>query len=220
MTLFNQTSAQAGQAAARHNTSRRLRILDLLTQQPMALWELADAMNVFDHQISGRLTELARDGLIEPTGDRRTRPGTNCQAEVWRLKTTRPQPTDRDRQLDAMGIPLTLTIDGELFDRAGDLILPSPCTQGEGQGRGAQGRGYDAPGLPYTRRPTGGGPHLIYRVELIECPGCGRPLKMIEEKSASQTRKVYRCGTPDCSRTWFLMLLTSPGSPPTPSLVM
>ncbi|MCC7352090.1 MAG: hypothetical protein IT446_16135 [Phycisphaerales bacterium] len=53
MTLFNQTSYQAGMVAARHSGSRKMRILDLLESRPMALWELADAMNVFDHQISG-----------------------------------------------------------------------------------------------------------------------------------------------------------------------
>ena len=42
-------------------------------------------MEVHDHQVSGRITDLVREGLIERTGDRRQKPATECWAEVYRV---------------------------------------------------------------------------------------------------------------------------------------
>lgn len=42
-------------------------------------------MEVHDHQISGRITDMKRDGEIEPTGQRKRKPETGCEAEVYRL---------------------------------------------------------------------------------------------------------------------------------------
>ena len=79
------TSTLAGQVAAGSMPSRRERILRHLADRPMALWEVATLMEVHDHQISGRFTDLVRDGLIERTGDRRQKPETGCWAEVYRV---------------------------------------------------------------------------------------------------------------------------------------
>lgn len=51
----------------------------------MTLFEVAAAMQIEPHRISGRITELKRDGLIQRTGDRRQNPATGCSAEVLRL---------------------------------------------------------------------------------------------------------------------------------------
>lgn len=84
------TSRLAGEVAAVTSRGRKARILQLLQEHgPLALFELAAMMEVHDHQISGRITELLRDGLIEPTGQRRTKPETGCQAETYR---PRPKP--------------------------------------------------------------------------------------------------------------------------------
>src|SRR3954470_16869403 len=81
------TSRLAGERAALASRGRRQKILQLLEQHgPLALFELAAMMEVHDHQISGRITDLKRDGLIEPTGQRRENPETRCQAEVYRLR--------------------------------------------------------------------------------------------------------------------------------------
>jgi hypothetical protein len=45
---------------------------------------LADFWNVNPNSISGRFSELARDGRIERKGRRKTRSG--CYASVWRIK--------------------------------------------------------------------------------------------------------------------------------------
>lgn len=80
------TSRLAGQRAALASRGRRAKILQLLRDHgPQTLFELAQRMELHDHQISGRITDLKRDGLIEPTGERRTKPETGCQAEVYRL---------------------------------------------------------------------------------------------------------------------------------------
>lgn len=81
------TSTEAGQAAAMSSRDRYRRILDLLRDRgPMTLFELAAAMAIEPHRISGRITELKRDLLIERTGERRQNPKTGCSAEVLRLR--------------------------------------------------------------------------------------------------------------------------------------
>ncbi len=60
--LFGTTSAAAGQKAALTVGTWRWRILDRLNGTPSALFELATHFGVPDHVLSGRLSELARDG--------------------------------------------------------------------------------------------------------------------------------------------------------------
>lgn len=80
------TTDQAAAAAARSTPQRYRRILELLRDRgPMTLFEVAAAMQIEPHRISGRITELKRDGLIQRTGDRRQNPATGCSAEVLRL---------------------------------------------------------------------------------------------------------------------------------------
>ncbi len=79
------TSDQAGRVAARHAHERYHQILDALRSRPQTLFELASTLHCAPHQISGRLTELTRDGHIEPTGERRRNPATGCTAQVHRL---------------------------------------------------------------------------------------------------------------------------------------
>lgn len=76
----------AGEVAAAISGKRRRQILQLLTDRgPMTLWQLAEAMAVHDNQISGRMTDLKRDGLIEATGERLARPGSPVKADVYRV---------------------------------------------------------------------------------------------------------------------------------------
>lgn len=58
----------------------------LRDQGPLALFEVASILGLFDHQISGRFTELEKDGLIVKTGQRRRKPETDCDAEVWTIR--------------------------------------------------------------------------------------------------------------------------------------
>lgn len=187
--LFNNTSNQALNRAAPQFGSRRARILQLLGVDvlgPSTIFEVAAAMELHDHQISGRFGELERDGLIAKTGTRRAKPETGCEAEVYRLAQSRPT-------IDlgtALNHPDALKIAEEgIFER-----LPWMSHEG-------------LPGVPYARRTNGSVPRLLYRIALIECDGCGRPLRLVIEGGA----KLYRCGTPHCHCTWRLMLVSEPG---------
>lgn len=186
------TSKIAGAAAARVVGSRRERILGLLRHEPRALFELAGAMGVGDHQISGVLTALCKDGWIERTGERRIKPETQCPADVWRIRAAQLTPA---QEADALGYPATLLIDAELYDR--QELLPR--------------EGY--PGVPYARRTDTGGLRLEIRVDFIECPSCGRPVRQIDPKS-----RACACGSPECASVWRAALAAEPGK--APSLVL
>ena len=83
----DRTTAQiAGVAATLTMGARRRRILELLQEHgPQTLFELASKLGCHAHQISGRLTDLRADALIEFTGQRRPNPQTGCPAEVYRI---------------------------------------------------------------------------------------------------------------------------------------
>ncbi len=186
------TSTAAGATAARFVGQRRQRILQLLRDKgPLALFEIAAILDVGDHHISGRFTELERDGLIKRTGQRRVKPDTGCEAELWAiaddLAAARPDPSALEKLADALGYPRELSIDGSPFDR---------------QALG----GFDSfPGIPYLRR--GGGE--TYRVDLIECPACGRPVR--PDAPRADGRKPYLCTT--CGKTLEPKTLHAPGAP-------
>lgn len=177
------TSTIAGEQAAGKVGGWRLRILARLRESPSALWELGEHFGVPDHVISGRLTELARDLWIERTGDRRLKPASRCPADVWRV-TDAAAAKPADAVVAALGYPETLVIDNELYDRQ---PLADP--------------GYAA--VPYARRTDQGGLRLTVQVALVECPSCGKPLKLVSGGS-------YHCGSPDCFR-WNGAKTNEPG---------
>lgn len=184
-------------AAAPHFASRRGRILQLLQERgPSTLFEIAAAMSLHDHQISGRFTELLADGLITRTGQRRPKPDTGCDADVYALADRQP-PIDLG---DALHHPTSLKIGDEgIFDRL-------PWTGHEATG-----------GIPYARAGTAAGhglPRIIYRVVLIECDHCGHPLRLKQEGKA----KTYAC--PRCGRSYKLMLVAEPGKSEMLALVL
>jgi hypothetical protein len=196
-TLFNNTSREALNKAAPRFASRRGRIVQLLGERgPSTIFEIAAAMELHDHQISGRFGELERDGLIRKTGRRREKPETGCEAEVYQLADA-PTPIDLGT---ALNHPDSLQIgDIGIFDRV-------PWTSHEGIG-----------GVPYARQSNEGGvPRLLYRVCLIECDGCGKPLHLAAQGGV----KFYRCPTPGCNRSWKLMLVKEPGRAEMLAMVM
>jgi predicted ArsR family transcriptional regulator len=80
------TRHAAGQAAARTSGKRRTWIKQLLADRgPMTCFELAAEMNLHDHQISGRITDLLKDGEIERTGQTKRKPETGCLCDIYRL---------------------------------------------------------------------------------------------------------------------------------------
>ena len=184
------TSHAAGQQAAQKSGSWRLRILNFLRERPATLFEIADHFHVPDHTISGRFTELNKDGLIEPSGDHRPHPVSGCQAIVWRLRgaANEPQP-----DLGAgLGYPLVLNLGGELYDR-------QPLLKQESYS-----------GFPYARQTDNGALRVAVRVELVECPQCGKPLKFVLENQI----KKFRCGVRECMTTWEVVIGGEPGQPP------
>lgn len=66
-------------------TSRRATILRQLAICPMAIFELAVLLDVMDHQIAGRFSEMEREGLIFRPGMRRLNPRTDCHADTYDL---------------------------------------------------------------------------------------------------------------------------------------
>jgi predicted ArsR family transcriptional regulator len=80
------TMTLAGETAAATTAKRYQQITDLLRARgPMTLFEICSQLGKQKNQLSGRMTELKRDRIIEPTGDRRHDPATGCSAEVYRL---------------------------------------------------------------------------------------------------------------------------------------
>jgi predicted transcriptional regulator len=88
------TTIAAHAVASQRFGDRCQRILQLLRQHgPLALFEIAEAMGVADHQLSGRLTTMAKAGVIRRTGAQRTKPSTGCKCELWEIipEADRPQ---------------------------------------------------------------------------------------------------------------------------------
>ncbi len=188
------TSRLAGETAALASGSRRAAILTILRSNgPLAIFEIARLMHCHDHQISGRFGEMERDGLLVKTGERRTKPNTKCDAEVYTISAEQvTPPSAADALVEQLGYPPTLKVGDEgIYNR-------SPITQG------------DPPGVPYV---STSGLGQVYRIEIIECPGCGRPLKFI-------VKGQYTCSTPGCNRTWYPTLVNESGKSPVLALVM
>ena len=88
------TLLAAQSVANRTAPGRRAQILRLLEDRgPLTVWELAGLIGVASlGQISGRLTELSKDGLIEPLSSggqtlTKPNPATGCKAVLWKLRT-------------------------------------------------------------------------------------------------------------------------------------
>lgn len=85
-TLFtDSTSERARKVAAAMTGERYRQIMASLRQRPKCLFEVAAELGCFDHQISGRFTDLRKLGIIERTGERRVKPATGCSADVYRI---------------------------------------------------------------------------------------------------------------------------------------
>jgi hypothetical protein len=212
--LFRSTSDIAGQQAASKSLINRRRILEILRAAGpagKALFEVAAEMGVPDHTISGRFTELRDDRLIEHTGERRMK--GKCPAEVWRVCGAANNTTPDWG--DVLGYPITLTIDGEFYDR--QPFVPADLDSDAGAW----------PGVPYARRADRGGVAQRVHVELVECPRCGRPLRMITPAasssgasgSAAKPEKRFVCGSKDCPR-WAAAMASEPGKAPMLALVL
>ena len=81
------TSYAAALVAAQSSPRHRARILQLLALHgELALPDLCKMMRVTPNQISGRLSDLCRDGEIEPTGKVRDNPATHCPCSIYRLR--------------------------------------------------------------------------------------------------------------------------------------
>lgn len=83
------TQQQAAAAAAKSESSYQARIMEHLRKHgPSTCFEMARAFGVTDNRISGRLTKMSEECLIERTGERRKNPETGVNADVWRIRLT------------------------------------------------------------------------------------------------------------------------------------
>lgn len=172
------SSQRAGEIAARSIPRRYMRILDLLRESPSTLIELAEQMHVTPNQISGRLTELSRDGFIERNGQTKPNPATGAPCDVWML---------RDRQPPSEKIPEIFGYPAELYIGDDGLFFRTQVKD-------------DEPGIPYDRDTTRGASGMFARISFVDCPGCGTPLKFIMEGQ----RKTFHCGRAGCLQKWEL----------------
>lgn len=201
MSLPTSTSTAAGQQAALSSGQWRERILRRLEEQPSTLFEFAAYYGIPDHVVSGRFTELSKDGLIERTGERRVKPESGAKANVWRIHRAQPGTPEADLA-EKLGYPLTMRIGSELYDRQPLLASES------------------YPGMPYARRTDTGGLRVNVRVAIIECPGCGKPLFLVEDRDNNQPGKLFRCGVESCNKTWRATMVSEPGKAAAMALVM
>lgn len=79
------TQHEGLEAANASRSERYKQVLELLRSRgPLAGWEIAEALKCQFNQVSGRLTELVRDKIIEDTGERRKNPRTGVSGRVLR----------------------------------------------------------------------------------------------------------------------------------------
>ncbi|MGN6726934.1 MAG: hypothetical protein ACTHLZ_13520 [Tepidisphaeraceae bacterium] len=80
------STSQTARDASRKVVGKRVaQILGVLRDRgPSTLAEIAQAIGVHDHQISGRFKTMRLDGLIEFTGTRRPNRNTRIPGEVYR----------------------------------------------------------------------------------------------------------------------------------------
>src|SRR5579884_2619892 len=86
--LFESTSEMAGHVAAKFAGIRYRQILELLRvagTDGLCIFEIAAKIGCHDHQISGRFGELVDHLLIRRTGERREKPSTGCQCDVYQI---------------------------------------------------------------------------------------------------------------------------------------
>ncbi len=208
--VLDSTSRLAGETAAKLVGSRQSRIMQLLHDRGgMTIFEVAGTLRVFDHQISGRFSELERRGKIRKSGQRRRKPDTTCECEVYVLCEDASDKAATPPRGDLLGYPDTVVVPGEgPFDRDEPL--------------GA----IDAAGVPYVRR--GPGLRETWRFAFMECEGCGRPVREYFENaggsiengvSVPRKRRVFRCGTEGCKVRWQALIVSEPGKAPLLALV-
>jgi hypothetical protein len=103
--LFGSTRELAGAVAAANAGNRRAQILHLLgSRGPMALFEVAAALGCFDHQISGRFTDLA-GRPDRATGERKKSPRPAASATSGGSASSSPpdHPPELRLRADAPG---------------------------------------------------------------------------------------------------------------------
>ena len=89
--LFDQLSTRehARQVSTKMTGRRYMQIVEVLARRgPLCIFEIAEELGCFDHQISGRFGEMLKLDLIEKTGERRTKPATGCPADVYAITST------------------------------------------------------------------------------------------------------------------------------------
>lgn len=82
------TSLASWDALQTELPERRRAVLEAIASEPngLALFQVADRLRLPMHSCSGRITELARDGFIEDSGERSVNPFTSKAAIVWRVR--------------------------------------------------------------------------------------------------------------------------------------
>jgi predicted transcriptional regulator len=72
-------------------SEKRARVLAVITKSPSALFDICSALGWPVNRVSGRVTELAEQGLIEDSGSRKVNPASGKKGIVWRAVEDAPK---------------------------------------------------------------------------------------------------------------------------------
>lgn len=180
------TREAAHLAALPQMAGRRGQILRIIQEKgSICIFEAAQLLGIQDNQISGRFSELVGAGLIQPSGQTRLKPGTDCPAVVYILSAAATRPTSHEQLLDRLGYAATISISGDgLADR-----------QPHGQ------PDLDQAMIPYAQRSDGCGRPVVW-LAWVQCPECGRPLRYeVKRVAVNQVVKRFHCDNTACGIT-------------------
>lgn len=72
-------------------SEKRKRVLDVIAKSPSALFDICSILGWPVNRVSGRVTELAEQGLIVDSGSRKINPASGKKGIVWRIVVGDPQ---------------------------------------------------------------------------------------------------------------------------------
>lgn len=67
-------------------SEKRAKVYGIILERPSTLFELCDSLNWPVNRVSGRVTELSKNGLIVDSGSRRINPNSGKSGIVWETK--------------------------------------------------------------------------------------------------------------------------------------
>lgn len=83
--MIPDTQLESYESLRQHLSHRHKSVVEAILENGNTLFELVEKMNLPVNYISGRLTELAKKGIICDSGDRKVNPNSGKKAIVWKI---------------------------------------------------------------------------------------------------------------------------------------